>query len=187
MVSRGEAETQVLKQNVEDQLQRLITQLRDLEENKEDLEEEEYNFMKQDTILQMQEFEKQLDKWKSGDISLIDEINRIQIAIRQAVSESFKTPDVIQMFASKQPQQLRSRLEELERDRHLNKINQQDFEAKKLEVLVALSKLEEPLSEEEQEFLVCFSSAGNRVATSGNDQVDKQELLSHAKKNFQNY
>ncbi|CAG9322407.1 unnamed protein product [Blepharisma stoltei] len=188
MASRGEAETQALRQRVEEQLSRLITQLRDLEENKELMDDSEYSSMKEDTLQQLREFEAQLERWKSGNITLIDDFNRIQIAIQQAVSQAFKTPEVIQMFAARQPQQLRSRLEEMERDRHLGKIQEQDYQAKRLEILMALDKLGETLSPEERELLVSFSSAGNRVEANQDREVDAKGLfpaakglLSHAK------
>ena len=39
---RGNSETLRLKSNIEDQLNRLLTQLQDLEDNREDFDEEEY-------------------------------------------------------------------------------------------------------------------------------------------------
>lgn len=39
---RGNHETQRLKANIEDQLNRLLTQLQDLEDNRDDFDEEEY-------------------------------------------------------------------------------------------------------------------------------------------------
>jgi len=47
MASRGDAETQQLRHNVEDQLKRLITQLQDIEEMKEELDEDEYILSRQ--------------------------------------------------------------------------------------------------------------------------------------------
>lgn len=42
MANRGQAETEKLRSNVEDQLNRLLSQLEDLEELKEELDEDEY-------------------------------------------------------------------------------------------------------------------------------------------------
>ena len=66
MVSRGEAETQALSQRVNDQLNRLMNQLKDLEDNRDSLEEEEYTSMREDTLQQMKEFEELLERWKTG-------------------------------------------------------------------------------------------------------------------------
>lgn len=42
--NRGKAETEKLRSNVEDQLNRLLSQLEDLEELKEELDEAEYKW-----------------------------------------------------------------------------------------------------------------------------------------------
>ena len=46
-------------------------------------------------------------------MTLVNELNRMQLAIQAAISEAFKTPEVIRMFAKKQPGQLRQRLTEV--------------------------------------------------------------------------
>lgn len=46
-------------------------------------------------------------------MTLVNELNRMQLAIQAAISEAFKTPEVIRMFAKKQPGQLRQRLAEV--------------------------------------------------------------------------
>ena len=50
---RGAAETNQLQQNVEEQLSRLVTQLQDLEENREELDDDEYEEFKSDTVDQL--------------------------------------------------------------------------------------------------------------------------------------
>ena len=46
-------------------------------------------------------------------MTLVNELNRMQLAIQAAISEAFKTPEVIRLFAKKQPGQLRQRLAEV--------------------------------------------------------------------------
>eukprot|EP00058_Branchiostoma_floridae_P005053 XP_002590541.1 hypothetical protein BRAFLDRAFT_86219 [Branchiostoma floridae] len=116
MASRGKSETEKLKQNLEEQLDRLVQQLQDLEECREDLDEDEYEETKNETLEQLKEFSKTLEHMAQGDMTLVDELNSMQLAIRAAISEAFKTPEVIRMFAKKQPGQLRQRLAEMERD-----------------------------------------------------------------------
>jgi len=65
MASRGASETAKLKENVEEQLSRLLNQLKDLEDNKEDLADE-YDEMKADTIAQLKEFQTSLKKNDAG-------------------------------------------------------------------------------------------------------------------------
>lgn len=176
MVSRGEAETQALRQRVNDQLNRLMNQLKDLEENKDALDEEEYTSMREDTLLQLKEFSELLERQKSGNVTLIDHLNQVQIAIREAVSQAFKTPEVIQMFASKQPQLLRNYLEGLERDRQLGKVNEQEYLARKAELLTALKKLDDSLSQAEKDFLLGYTTGGSRVQAM-DSEVNARDLL----------
>ena len=50
---------------------------------------------------------------KKGDITLIDEISSFQLAIQAAISDAFRTPEIIRLFAKKQPTQLRLKLSEV--------------------------------------------------------------------------
>lgn len=52
-MSRGESETARLKQQMQSQLDRLLDQLEDLEANKEEMEETEYDETKNDTLDQV--------------------------------------------------------------------------------------------------------------------------------------
>ena len=49
-------------------------------------------------------------------MTLVNELNRMQLAIQAAISEAFKTPEVIRLFAKKQPGQLRQRLSEVSKN-----------------------------------------------------------------------
>lgn len=76
---------------------------------------EEYEETKHDTIEQLNEFNQSLNKMKSGNLSLIDDVNAMQIAIQGAISDAFRTPEVIQMFARKEQPQLKQRLAEVKK------------------------------------------------------------------------
>lgn len=54
MSTHGAAETQRLKLNVQDQLNRLLQQLTDLEELRDELDDEEYTETRRDTLEQME-------------------------------------------------------------------------------------------------------------------------------------
>jgi hypothetical protein len=79
MASRGASETKLLKEKIENQLNRLLLQLEDIEELKEDLDDEEYEITKKETLEQMEEFEATLRKMMKGDISLVDQFGSIQL------------------------------------------------------------------------------------------------------------
>jgi hypothetical protein len=46
-------------------------------------------------------------------MTLVSELGGMRLAIQGAISEAFKTPEVIKMFANKQPAQLRMKFEQL--------------------------------------------------------------------------
>ncbi|RLV89915.1 hypothetical protein DV515_00014633 [Chloebia gouldiae] len=143
MASRGTTETSKLKQNLEEQLDRLMQQLQDLEECREELDADEYEETKKETLEQLSEFNDSLKKIMSGDMTLVDELSGMQLAIQAAISQAFKTPEVIRMFAKKQPRQLRTRLAEMDRDLMVGKLPRDLYIQQKLEILTALRKLGE--------------------------------------------
>jgi hypothetical protein len=75
--------------------------------------EEEYEETKSETLEQLTELNESLSKIKEGNLSLINDVNGMQLAIQAAISQAFRTPEVIQMFAKKQQPQLRQRLAEV--------------------------------------------------------------------------
>jgi hypothetical protein len=153
MADRGKTETNRLKQNVEDQLNRLLQQLEDLKSEKDNMDESEYNEMWNDTMQQLKEFQASLKKMMAGDMTLVDSLSNVQLAIQAAVSRAFQTPEVIRLFAKKEPGQLRQRLAALQRDVKLGKVPQDAYTQQAVEILSALKKLGETLSGEEQGFL----------------------------------
>lgn len=79
MASRGQEETKILRENLESQLERLIQQLADLEEVKDELEQSEYNDTKEETLEQLKEFNERLSKIMSGNMTLVDELGSMQL------------------------------------------------------------------------------------------------------------
>lgn len=159
MASRGRQETSLLKQNLESQLERLMQQLTDLEECKDEMEPEEYEEAKNETVEQLKEFKESLDKMVEGNLSLVDDLNSMQLAIQAAISEAFKTPEVIQMFAKKQPGQLRQKLSEIQRDVKIGKLSVDVSKQQTVEILAALKKLSEKLTPNEEAYLQANSTA----------------------------
>ena len=86
-MSRGESETKKLKTQLQSQLERLLDQLQDLENSKDELEEEEYSDMREDTLEQVEEFQASLTKLSSGDLGLVDSLSAMQLAIQGAISQ----------------------------------------------------------------------------------------------------
>ncbi|XP_070561681.1 protein LZIC-like [Ptychodera flava] len=187
MASRGRTETSKLRQNLEEQLDRLMAQLSDLEECREDLDDEEYEETKSETLEQLKELKETLAKITAGDMSLVDELNSMQLAIQAAISQAFKTPEVIRLFAKKQPGQLRQRMAEIQRDNKVGKISQDVYTQQAVEILTALKKLGDQLTPSEEAFLQSNSNkalndfekvssdaaAGDKVLAMAGSQVEE--------------
>lgn len=180
MASRGKSETEKLKKNLEEQLDRLVAQLADLEEVKEDLDKDEYEETKKETLEQLREFNESLKKMMAGDMTLIDELSRWQLATQAAVSEAFKTPEVIRMFAKKQPGQLRQRLNDMSRDVKMGKISQDICTQQSVEILVALRKLGEKLSAAEMDFLTTHTNTALSEFEKVSDITSGEKVLATA-------
>lgn len=159
MASRGKSETEKLQHNLEEQLDRLMNQLSDLEECREDLDDDEYEETKQETLDQLKEFQESLKKMVEGNMTLVDQLDGMQLAIQAAISEAFKTPEVIRMFAKKQPDQLRQKLAQMQRDVNLGKLPDIAYKQQGVEILTALKKLGEDLTPSEIDFLQKNSNA----------------------------
>uniref|UniRef100_A0A672M477 Protein LZIC-like n=1 Tax=Sinocyclocheilus grahami TaxID=75366 RepID=A0A672M477_SINGR len=156
MASRGTSETSKLRQNMEEQLDRLMQQLQDLEECREELEEEEYEETKKETLEQLSEFNESLKKLMSGNMTLVDELGGMQLAIQAAISQAFKTPEVIRLFAKKQPGQLRTRLAE---GYYGHKYSLIYFKTHVKPFLISVNCLNAQLTTEDEAFLAANASA----------------------------
>jgi hypothetical protein len=151
---RGNHETQRLKANIEDQLNRLLTQLQDIDDNRDDFDDEnEYQENRNDTIQQMKEFEISLHKMKEGNMTLVDDIGRYQLAIQDAIRTAFKSPEVMKMFAKRENGALRTRLNTIQQDHRLGKLSSDDYLMMSAEIIGALEKLGEPLEPHERSLL----------------------------------
>lgn len=176
---KGKHETLLLKSMISDQLARLLTQLEDLEELKEEFSTQEYNEIHQETTDQLREFEIFLAKSLSGDLTLVDEFGSAQLAIQAAISSAFKTPEVIRMFANKQPDQLRLKLTQLQRDVKIKKISREVFIRQSVEILLALQRLNTELSEEEELFVKQHMSSSNQLESTTNDNGVVDDSTQH--------
>lgn len=70
-------------------------------------------------------------------------------ATRAAISAAFKTPAIIRMFGKREPNQLRERLVQIDRDLKLGKLSSDVGDRQKGEILSALKHLGETLQPHE--------------------------------------
>ncbi|KAH9395030.1 hypothetical protein TYRP_005097 [Tyrophagus putrescentiae] len=184
MASRGQSETSQLRTNLEEQLDRLVAQLGDLEECKNDLEAEEYEETKRETMEQLEDFNKYLSRLTSGNMTLVDEIGSMQLAIQAAISNAFQTPEIIRLFARKQPTQLRVKLSEIERDFKIGSLDKERYTQQKREILSALTRLGDNLLDEEKIFLANNLTDSlkefNKVTSENVSEENVTSLISHS-------
>ena len=83
------------------------------------------------------------------------------------MSNAFKTPEVIRLFARRQPEQLRVRLETLKRDYKVKKMGKAEYVRGAVEVLEALKKMGSELSGEEEELLGKFGEQSGQEQMEG--------------------
>jgi len=151
------------------------------------LERDEYEDTKKETLDQLEEFNASLSRLMSGDMTLVDHLGAMQLAIQAAISQAFQTPEVIRMFAKKQPGQLRTRLAEIERDAKIGKLAMDVFSQQKVEILTALRKLGETLSPVEESFLHSHSSDSlKEFERVSGDSTTNDRVLEMASSQFQN-
>ncbi len=105
-----------------------------------------------ETIDQLKEFEQSLGNMLSGNISLVDSIGSVQLAIQTAI-RNVTSPEILNMFMKKENGALRSRLAALDSDLKLGRIPYDSYFSQAGEILKLLQKLGEELSLSEQELL----------------------------------
>ncbi|EFN80836.1 protein LZIC isoform X2 [Harpegnathos saltator] len=153
MSSHGKAETDRLRKNLEEQLDRLVQQLEDLEDSRITLDEVDYQECKEDTMEQLRELSESLQRMISGDMTLIDELGAMQLATQAAISEAFQTPAVIRMFGKREPTLLKELLAQIDRDVKLGKLNKEIADRQRGEIMSALRQLGEKLEPSELQLL----------------------------------
>ncbi len=182
MALRGKFETEQLRKNIKNQLDRLLMQLEDLEKFKDEFDTvEEWEEEKRETEQQLKEFQAFLDRAVSGDMTLVDEFSSVQLAIQASIAGAFKTPDIIRLFAAKEPEMLREKLLQLQRDGTTKKISKAEYRAQSYEVLLALQKLGAKLSASEEKFVKSYESRGMATANLRKESLDAGSVLSSAK------
>ncbi|XP_031620866.1 protein LZIC-like [Contarinia nasturtii] len=139
--------------NLENQLERLVQQSADLEDCKNDLTEEEYGSMKEETLEQIKEFTATLDRLNKGDITLNSKISSMREVIRKAIANSFNTLEMIRLAGDQSLNEQANQLGSLEESYQLKKISTTEYELKKREILLQLVDFGYCLSPADKKFL----------------------------------
>jgi len=76
-------------------------------------------------------------------MTLVSELGQFKLALQAAIKDAFKTPEVIAMFAKREPAALRIRLAKLQEEAKLGRLAPALFKSQAVEVIVALKRLGE--------------------------------------------
>lgn len=126
----------------------------------QEFDDDEYEETRAETLAQLETFKSSLARMASGDVTLTHELEVIKSATQAAIKSAFKTPEILKLFALKQPGQLRERLSAVERDVVLGKMSAESGKTERVEILTALKKLGADLDEGELTFLREHLTAG---------------------------
>ena len=95
----------------------------------------------------------------------------LNIRIFEYVTTLFRTPEILRLFASAQPDHLRDKLANIERDHIVGKMSRDLFIRQKTELLLALTKLKATLTPEEADFLESHTTSSMRQFTSVQENI----------------
>lgn len=110
-------------------------------------------FVVQETIDQLAEFEMSLKKMSTGEISLEDGISNARAIIQAAIGSSSNSPEVSRLFSNNEIRSLRTRLVNLDVDRHSGRLSPSSYTTQACEILCTLEKLGEKLDFRERDIL----------------------------------
>jgi hypothetical protein len=126
----------------------------------QEFDDEEYAETKAATLTQLDAFKTSLRSMTTGDVTLEDELATVKAATKAAIASAFRTPEVLKMFALRQPDELRERMQRAARDVMLGKMSAERGDVIRVEALTALKKLGSALEAEELEFLRAHMTRG---------------------------
>ena len=138
-----------LMQNVVDEITRLNNQLQDLETYKDDFTPEEIEETQKDTLNQLMETKKILEKMRSGNLTTTTQLEAAQKRLYQVIAENFKVKDLINSMLANETGFLRESLKSVIRSHSLKKISDEEYNTSVATILQYLSK-NTTLNEEEQ-------------------------------------
>jgi len=170
-----------LLNNVLEEMKRLNSQLKDLEEYKEDFEEEEYEKIKTDTLAQLIENAKLLEKMNSGDLKASNEADEAKKRIAETIVQHYNVKEILGTYLSKEVFYLRANLKQIKEQFRLNKISFEDYQHQLAQLLEAIGKVTE-LNEEEKTLNSSINDKSILSKMTLDEGVSKDSIESKIKK-----
>ena len=138
-----------LLQNNIDEINRLNEQLKDLETYKDDFEPEELESMRKETLAQLDEAKKRLEKMKSGSLTTKTSEEEENMKRMQSISENYNVKGLTKSYDDDQVSTLREKLKGIIRANQMNKLTKEEYSSSVIEILEIIAK-NTKLNEEEQ-------------------------------------
>lgn len=190
---KQDPEVEMLRVNIQDQLNRLFDQLEDLDELKDELSEEEYKEERDDTIQELLHFQSFLETAFSSNLSLSTEFTPAQEAIKKALAamnsvgtnnsagnnggSSGSSAAKFRLLAET-TSSLRNRLIELDRNLKLKLITKESYQARAGDIVMSLQAMGEKLTIEEETLLEAIGTRHTLLTTTTGDQSASSILAS---------
>ncbi|KJH47729.1 hypothetical protein DICVIV_06196 [Dictyocaulus viviparus] len=145
----------MLVENLQRQLDRLMNQLSDIEEEKPNLDIQEYEEMKLETMDELRDLGRSLEKMTGGDISSTDSLTatRYKSCYQSNIKDPFSVGSIREKASDSVEAEVDIVMFLLNNDFGMQKISEKKFRSLKLEILTALVNLDEELLDEEKMFL----------------------------------
>ncbi|KAL4507955.1 hypothetical protein ABPG72_021328 [Tetrahymena utriculariae] len=160
-----------LQENMEKQRKRLEDQLEEIEQMKGELDKDEYEQLKKETLEQLETFNKGLKETEGNK----------KLELKESKIQGILNAQVQQEAAA-----IRVKIQKVEQAYHLKQINLDQLTKEKLNLINQMSsELKVPLTQEEQKFQHEHTGKGNFISQKQEIQGDK--LISEANDQIQKH
>ena len=138
-----------LLKNIIDEINRLNSQLEDLETYKDDFTPEEIEEQKKETLKQLIETNKILEKMKSGNSTTVTAEEEARIKLQEILRENYNVKELVNFYLVNEVGFLREKLKSLTRQLSLKKISIEEYNSSVIQILEIINK-NFKLNEEEE-------------------------------------
>lgn len=138
-----------LLKNIIDEINRLNSQLEDLETYKDDFTPEEIEEQKKETLKQLIETNKILEKMKSGNSTTVTAEEEARMKVQEILRENYNVKELVNFYLVNEVGFLREKLKSLTRQLTLKKISIEEYNSSVIQILEIINK-NFKLNEEEE-------------------------------------
>ena len=138
-----------LLKNIIDEINRLNSQLEDLETYKDDFTPEEIEEQKKETLKQLIETNKILEKMKSGNSTTVTAEEEARMKLQEILRENYNVKELVNFYLVNEVGFLREKLKSLTRQLSLKKISIEEYNSSVIQILEIINK-NFKLNEEEE-------------------------------------